>query len=320
MVDPARNNAGLTRPQRRRERRPQRRHEEPAGHAALPPHRRAEGLRRALRRAHGEEPARRPPPWRGAARARSSSTSSSPSSGNGATTRSQEPGDRRRSSRIVRRIAPLAARRPLSRPDPCAALGTEAISPTKIRRTSSRPDVRRPRSISSTRSASDEPARTELERLLVVSSSTAPRPTPRRATLGALVDLLQVFEDDANMTALLRAIAEAAAPEVARRGRQGRARAARSSRRSRCSSRVLGEVPRRPTGHAICAKEIDPNRTLAVVLRAARDPAGRRQPAADRGPHRRHRRREPRRTRRRRPKLDARRLREHRATRSPSSA
>jgi len=111
---------------------------------------------------------------------------------------------------------------------------------------------------------SDEPARTELERLLVFLFQGA-QADASRVTLAALVDLLQVFEDDASVTALLNATSQLAAPEVLDQdGRvvsRGLILAA-----IEMMARVLGEV-RRADGTRVCSREIDPNRTLAVVLR-----------------------------------------------------
>ncbi len=110
----------------------------------------------------------------------------------------------------------------------------------------------------------DEPARTELERLLAFLLQSAPADASK-ATLTALVDLLQVFEDDASLTALLHAAADVAAPEVI--GKDGRTESRGLLLASiEVMSRILGEA-RTKDGARICAKEIDPNRTLAVVLR-----------------------------------------------------
>ena len=110
----------------------------------------------------------------------------------------------------------------------------------------------------------DEPARTELERLLVFLFQSA-QGDASKATLGALVDLLQVFEDDASLTALLNAGSQLAAPEVLDQDGRVVSRGLFLAG-IEMMSRVLGEV-HRPDGTRICAKEIDPNRTLAVVLR-----------------------------------------------------
>lgn len=110
----------------------------------------------------------------------------------------------------------------------------------------------------------DEPARTELERLLV-SLLQGGEPGASKATLAAMVDLLQVFEDDASLTALLHAVSKAAAPEVL--DASGRVASRGLLLASiEVMSRILGEV-HAADGTRLCAREIDPNRTLAVVLR-----------------------------------------------------
>ncbi|CAN5894262.1 hypothetical protein BH11MYX4_BH11MYX4_28810 [soil metagenome] len=111
---------------------------------------------------------------------------------------------------------------------------------------------------------SDEPARTELERLLVFLFQSA-QADASRATLGALVDLLQVFEDDASLTALLNATSQLAAPEVLDRDGRVVSRGLLLAA-VELMSRILGEV-HRADGTRLCSREIDPNRTLAVVLR-----------------------------------------------------
>ena len=111
---------------------------------------------------------------------------------------------------------------------------------------------------------SDAPARTELERLLVFLFQSA-QADASRATLAALVDLLQVFEDDASVTALLNAASELAAPEVLDQGGRVVSRGLLLAA-IEMMSRVLGEVHRKD-GTRLCAREIDPNRTLAVMLR-----------------------------------------------------
>lgn len=110
----------------------------------------------------------------------------------------------------------------------------------------------------------DEPARTELERLLVFLLQSG-EADAQKTMLASMVDVLQVFEDDANMTALLHAAADAAGPEVI--GEDG-AIVSRGMILSAVEvlSRILGEV-HDEDGDRICAREIDPNRTLAVVLR-----------------------------------------------------
>lgn len=111
---------------------------------------------------------------------------------------------------------------------------------------------------------SDEPARTELEQLLVFLLQSG-EADAQKAMLSALVDLLQVLEDDANMTALLHAAAGAAGPEVFDEEGKVLSRGMVLSA-VEVMARVLGEV-RDEKGARICAKEMDPNRSLAVALR-----------------------------------------------------
>ena len=111
---------------------------------------------------------------------------------------------------------------------------------------------------------SDEAARTELERLLVFLLQGA-QAEASKTTLASLADILQIFEDDKNLTALLNATADATGPEVV--GADGKV----ESRGLLLSiieviARVTGEV-RDKDGTRLCGREIDPNRTLPVVLR-----------------------------------------------------
>lgn len=116
----------------------------------------------------------------------------------------------------------------------------------------------------------DAPARIELEKLVVFLLREG-QEEASRSTLTALADLMQVFEDDANMTALLRATAEAAAPEVVKDGRvESRGLLLATIE---VLSRVLGEAHAK-NGDRLCSKEIDPNRTMAVVLRKLVTPPG----------------------------------------------
>lgn len=110
----------------------------------------------------------------------------------------------------------------------------------------------------------DEPARTELERLLVflLQSDEA---DASKSMLTSMVDLLQVFEDDASLTALLHAVSSAAAPEVLDPSGHVASRGLLLAS-IEVMSRILGEA-RTADGTRLCSKEIDPNRTLAVVLR-----------------------------------------------------
>ena len=202
-------------------------------------------------RARGEEPGRRPPRHRGAARARRWSISSSPS---------RAPA-RPRSSRIrsiekmlpsSSRRHPLAARRALPGPAQDCTWAKQR-PPEQDARRRHRSDVRDGRSMSLDAIRADEPARTELERLLVFLLQSA-QADASKTTLTALVDLLQVFEDDANVTALLRS--RRRAPRHPRCS----TRTAASSRAGSCSppievmSRVLGEARDTTGGTRLCSQ------------------------------------------------------------------
>jgi hypothetical protein len=110
----------------------------------------------------------------------------------------------------------------------------------------------------------DEPARTELERLLVFLLQSG-ESDASRSMLTSMVDLLQVFEDDASLTALLHAVSNAAAPEVLDQSGHVASRGLLLAS-IEVMSRILSEA-RTADGTRLCSKEIDPNRTLAVVLR-----------------------------------------------------
>lgn len=110
----------------------------------------------------------------------------------------------------------------------------------------------------------DEGARSELERLLAHLLGEE-RDDAAVATRTTLVDMLQIFEDDGRVTALLHALAGMAGPEVldddGRVKERGFVLAA-----VELLARVLGEV-HDANGNRICKKEIDPNGALSVVLR-----------------------------------------------------
>jgi hypothetical protein len=110
----------------------------------------------------------------------------------------------------------------------------------------------------------DEPARTELEKLLVFLLQSA-QGDAQKATLTAIVDTLQVLEDDANLTALLHAGADAAGGEDLDKDGHVVSRGLLLSL-VEVLSRVLMEQ-HDAAGNRLCGKEIDPNRTLAVVLK-----------------------------------------------------
>jgi hypothetical protein len=121
----------------------------------------------------------------------------------------------------------------------------------------------------------DAPARTEIERLLVYLLGSE-QEDAATTTLTAITDLLQVFADDKNVTALLNAAADAAGPEVlnadGRVAERGLVLAA-----IEVLARVLGEAHDRD-GRRLCSREIDPNGTLPIVLKKLLTPS------ADLGP------------------------------------
>ncbi len=116
----------------------------------------------------------------------------------------------------------------------------------------------------------DPAARSELERLLTHLLESTENDA-EGTTLTALADLLQIFEDDANLTALLHAGADAAAPEVVsadgRVAERGLVLAG-----VEVLWRILGEA-RDGDGNRLCSREIDPNRTLSFVLERLLEPS-----------------------------------------------
>jgi hypothetical protein len=122
----------------------------------------------------------------------------------------------------------------------------------------------------------DPAARTELANLLLFLLQSTEADADR-ATLTATVDLLQTFEDDANLTPLLHALAEAVGAPA--RGPDGAV-----TQRSLADalldalSRILGRVYD-DQGREICAKELDPNHALPFVLKQFVTPMGEGRPA-----------------------------------------
>jgi hypothetical protein len=109
----------------------------------------------------------------------------------------------------------------------------------------------------------DDAARPELERLLqfLLQSNEA---EADRATLTAAIDLLQTFEDDANLTPVLHAVSQAFAGVRGADGKIAQRPAADAlvETLSRIFARSFDAQ-----GREICSEEIDPNRSLAVVLK-----------------------------------------------------
>lgn len=115
---------------------------------------------------------------------------------------------------------------------------------------------------------SDERARAELERMLVHLFTGA----PRDASLAALADVLQVFDDDENVTALLHVLADAAGPEVRDASTGKVVERGMASALIEVLARVFAEA-RSADGARRCDREIDPNRTFLHVLRRLTAPA-----------------------------------------------
>ncbi len=124
---------------------------------------------------------------------------------------------------------------------------------------------------------SNERARTGLEQLaqyLIGPSS----PDAQKATITALHDVLQVFEDEANVTPLVNALAEATGGTLVDD-------TGRVVRRSTADAlvEVLTRVLARAydaNGNEVCADEIDPDHGFAVVLQHVVAPLAAMQPTA----------------------------------------
>ncbi|HEY2517652.1 MAG TPA: hypothetical protein VGI39_42575, partial [Polyangiaceae bacterium] len=124
---------------------------------------------------------------------------------------------------------------------------------------------------------SDDTARGEFEKLAqyLLGPTT---PAAQQATVTALHDVLQVFEDEQNLTPLVNALAEATGGTLVSDGGQ-------VVRRSAVDAlvEVLARVLARAhdaQGHEICADEIDPNRGFASVLQHVVLPLAATQPTA----------------------------------------
>jgi hypothetical protein len=122
----------------------------------------------------------------------------------------------------------------------------------------------------------DDAARTELERLLQFLL-LSPEADADAATISAAVDTLQWLEDDANLVPLLHAMSAGLARAQTDDGGHVTKRAFGDA-----AIEVLARVLEKqfdPDGAEICAKEIDPNGTLARVLGHLMTPMAPDQPA-----------------------------------------
>jgi hypothetical protein len=123
---------------------------------------------------------------------------------------------------------------------------------------------------------SDDTARGELERLLQYLLASADGDA-QQATVTAAHDILQLLEDDANLTPLLQTLAEATGQTLV--DDQGTV-----VRRSvldaviELLSRLLARAAD-ANGNEDCSQEIDPNRALAAVLGKVVTPMGDAQPS-----------------------------------------
>ena len=119
----------------------------------------------------------------------------------------------------------------------------------------------------------DEPARTELEKLMVYLLDQASANDAVATTLAAAVDLLQILDDDTDLTPLWRIVSNAAASEVVNDSgkvlQRGLIDAAIES-----LSRIFARAYDDKGVREVCSKEIDPNRTIDVVLKRLLTPMG----------------------------------------------
>jgi hypothetical protein len=110
----------------------------------------------------------------------------------------------------------------------------------------------------------DEPSRRELQRFAAYLLDPD-APGARDGTLAALVDVLQLLEDDENLVPLGRVLASALSEDT----RDGQGRVVRrgfASAAVQALSRIFARAYDE-TGTEICAREVDPNRTLDRVIK-----------------------------------------------------
>lgn len=124
---------------------------------------------------------------------------------------------------------------------------------------------------------SDAAARGELEQLAqyLLGPTT---PAAQQATVTAIHDVLQVFEDETNLTPLVNALAEAAGGSLVNDGGQVVRRSAVDAL-VEVLARVLAKA-HDAQGREVCADEIDPNRGFASVLQHVVLPLAATQPTA----------------------------------------
>jgi hypothetical protein len=111
---------------------------------------------------------------------------------------------------------------------------------------------------------SDDSARSGIERLATYLLDRASANDARAAVVGSLADAIQVMSDDTNLVPLFHALASAAAPSVV--DDQGHVLRqsvvdAQLAFLARMNGRAMDDK-----GNEICAREIDPNQILPIVL------------------------------------------------------
>lgn len=110
----------------------------------------------------------------------------------------------------------------------------------------------------------DDPARAELESLLGYLVDSASQNDALAALLATAADVLQVLRDDDNLVPLFHTLAPALSPSV--RDDNGQyVKKSMADAQLALLSRVSGKYVD-PNGTEICAKELDPNQILSVVL------------------------------------------------------
>ncbi len=116
----------------------------------------------------------------------------------------------------------------------------------------------------------DPVARAEIERLVTHLIDDAAGSSAQTTTLAALVDLLQLLDDDVNLTPLYRLVATATEPSVVDEDgkvlQRGLVDAIVAS-----LSRIFAQASD-AKGAEICASEIDPNRTIDFVVKRLLSP------------------------------------------------
>jgi hypothetical protein len=110
----------------------------------------------------------------------------------------------------------------------------------------------------------DDAARTEIERLVVYLLDASSENDAEAATLSALVDILQVLDDDVNLAPFYHLMSTAVAPES--KGPDGELKRGLADAGIDMMARILA-IANDAAGKEICAKEIDPERTIEALLK-----------------------------------------------------